>query len=753
MGNLKYAGIVIDQAHPALDKIFHYLIPEQMKQTIKIGMRVSVPFGNGNKELEGYILRVDSEIDVPENKLKTIYKILDPYPILSAKTISLINWMKNEYHCLTIEAIRCFVPAGARTNTRRNRQKIVSLESEEETEERILFIQNLSPNMAEILRTLDQYGNMLMSELLKITGASPSSIKSLEKRNWVVISDDEVYEENDELIHKGNQEPFKLTSEQEEAISTIEDSLASSRSSSFLLHGVTGSGKTEVYIQIVQRVIAMGRQAIVLVPEISLTPQTMERFKKRFGDQVAILHSRLSLVEKSKEWKKIRNGEVNIVVGARSAIFAPLERLGVIIIDEAHETTYKSESRPRYQTVDVARKRCELDGAIMILGSATPNIEDYYMAKMNEIQYIPMRERVDNRPMPQVEIVDMRKEIEEGNRTIFSKMLFSSIKRVLYNREQAILLLNRRGYASFVSCRSCGYVVKCLNCDISLTYHHDTNNLKCHYCGNQYPYPTKCPVCNSKYIKYFGTGTQKVEEEVKRFFPNARVIRMDMDTTSRKGAHEKILKEFGEGKFDILLGTQMIAKGLDFPNVTFVGVIIADTILNLPEYRSSEKTFQLITQVAGRTGRGLKEGKVVVQTYQPEHQGILFAAKHDYHNFYQWEIDIRRKFQYPPFSHIIRILLTGKNERSLITLAESVKLWLNEKIDKNIILKEGTIEFGAYPAPLEKINNKYRWQILIKIRTDKIFIQAFHELMDECIGKFIPSQETIVVDFYPTSLL
>jgi len=748
-----YAGVIIDQAHPSLDRVFHYIIPPELRERVQVGMRVQVPFGTSNRMVEGYVVRLDTAADVPDDKIKAIDKVLDDYPVLPQSMIPLIGWMKEEYHCLSIEAIRCMIPPGLRANVKKKAQKLVFLNDHGDVvEERIDHIARKSKHMADVLRLLAQQDGIPLEEVRAVTGAPLSSIKSLEKRGWIRIEQQEVYRNPWDYEPDTGVQPKALTDEQRLAIETLEAALIRG-CGKFLLQGVTGSGKTEVYIQAAQKALALNKQVIVLVPEISLTPQTVERFKSHFGQRVAILHSGLSLGERYDEWRRIRNQQVDVVVGARSAVFAPFERLGLIIVDEAHEDSYKSDMQPRYHAVGVARKRCELEGAVLLLGSATPSLTDYYLAEKGTYKTIKMKHRVDHRPLPPVEIVDMRKEIELGNRSILSGALYRALADVLQKGEQAILLLNRRGYAQFVSCRSCGFVVKCHNCDISLTYHAYDKTLKCHYCGASYPYPHVCPGCGSKYIKHFGIGTQRAEEEIKKLFPQARIIRMDMDTTSTKGAHQRILRAFGEGKYDILLGTQMIAKGLDFPRVTFVGVIAADTSLHLPDYRSSEKAFQLITQVAGRAGRGPRGGRVIIQTYQPQHYAIQFAARHDYVGFYSREIEIRRRFLYPPFSHIIRILMMGEKEEDLIRLAVDTRDWLKQRIDGSPVLKQGLIDVGAYSAPLERINNRYRWQVLIRIRPDDIYKQAYHRLVDECMERLMGVKETTIVDFYPLSLL
>jgi len=748
-----YAGVIIDQAHPSLDRVFHYIIPPELRDRVQVGSRVRVPFGTSNRVVEGYVVRLDAAADVPDDKLKAIDQVLDDYPVLPASLIPLVSWMKEEYHCLSIDAIKCMVPPGLRANVKKKAQKLVFLNDYgDAVEEHIVHIAGRSKYMADVLRLLAQQDGISLEEVRAVTGAPLSSIKSLEKRGWIRIEEQEVYRDPWNYEPDMGLQPRVLTDEQRLAIETLEAALMEGRGK-FLLQGVTGSGKTEVYIQAAQKAMDLNKQVIVLVPEISLTPQTVERFKSHFGQRVAILHSGLSLGERYDEWRRIRNQQVDVVVGARSAVFAPFERLGLIVVDEAHEDSYKSDMQPRYHAVGVACKRCELEGAVLLLGSATPSLVDYYQAQKGTYKAIRMENRVDRRPLPPVEIVDMRREIELGNRSILSGELYRALDDVLQKGEQAILLVNRRGYAQFVSCRSCGFVVKCNNCDISLTYHAYDKTLKCHYCGANYPYPHVCPSCGSKYIKHFGIGTQRAEEEIKKLFPRARIIRMDMDTTSTKGAHQRILGAFGEGKYDILLGTQMIAKGLDFPRVTLVGVVAADTSLHLPDYRSSERAFQLITQVAGRAGRGPRGGRVIIQTYQPQHYAIQFAARHDYVGFYNREMEIRRQFLYPPFSHIIRILMMGEKEEDLIRLAVDTRDWLKQKIEGSAVLKQGLIDVGAYSAPLERINNRYRWQVLIRIRPDDVYKGAYHQLMDECVERLMGVKETAIVDFYPLSLL
>lgn len=745
----KYAGVVVDQVHPSLDKLFHYSIPENLAGQVQVGVRVQVPFGR--RHVQGYVLSLDDEPGVSEEKIKPIRKVLDHDPALNSSVVPLITWMKAEYNCMMIEAIRCLIPPGMRLNLRGKTQKTAIISDPDQVDEWVRAVEGYSAGMASILRILQQYDSMPVQELIDLSGASRSSIQSLEKRGYIVIEEEDIYRDPWPVIH-GPTRPPVFNQEQEAAAKKIGECIRKG-SGIILLRGVTGSGKTEVYMKAAEDAIALNKQVIVLVPEISLTPQTVSRFKGRFGDQVAILHSRLSLGERYDEWRKIRSNEVQIVVGARSAVFAPMERLGLIILDEAHEDSYKSESRPRYHARDVAKKRCELDGAVLVLGSATPALEDYHRALLGEYHLVEMINRADYQALPPVEIIDMRRELEMGNRSMFSDTLYQALNDTLSRGEQSIILLNRRGYARFVSCRSCGYVIKCHNCDVSLTYHAKGQALKCHYCGYTEMYPKVCPECGSKYIRHFGMGTQKVEEELKSLFPAARLLRMDADTTGRKGAHYKILDAFEREEYDILLGTQMVAKGLDFPKVTLVGVLAADAALNLPDYRSCEKTFQLITQVAGRAGRGDRLGRVVVQSYQPEHYAIQFAARHDYTGFFNREIQIRHQFNYPPYSHIIRVLISGEREKELIQFAKNMVKWLKKRIENTDLLKKGLLDLGAYQAPIGRIKNKYRWQVLIRIRADWKFRDAYHRLTDELDGEFYNDSLTVALDFNPLSLL
>lgn len=588
--------------------------------------------------------------------------------------------------------------------------------------EQINKIGSRAYKQVEIVKYLYLKGKegLSLKELLIAVDTSYSTVKALEKKGIVTIIDREVL--RNPISRKiEDYKPFNMSKAQNYCVQTIFNNIYNeSENNKFLLHGVTGSGKTEVYLQLIEKVIKMGKDVIVLVPEISLTPQTVERFVGRFGNNVAVLHSRLSFGERFDEWRRIKEGKVQIVVGARSAVFAPFGNLGLIVIDEEHETSYKSSMNPKYNTMEVAEKRCELEKAYLLLGTATPSIETYYRAQNKDIELLTLPDRINKKKLPTVNIVDMREELEKGNKTMFSSELFNGIYENLEKGNQTILFLNRRGYSTFVSCRKCGYVLKCSNCDVSMTYHIKNNLLKCHYCGVAKKAPSVCPSCNSRYIKYFGIGTQKVEEEINNYFPKARIARMDVDTTTRKDSYINILNKMKKGKIDILIGTQMVAKGLDFPRVTLVGIIAADTSLNLPDFRASERTFQLITQVAGRAGRGDIDGKVIVQTYNPGHFSIQTSKTHDYESFYNKEIPLRKEFQFPPYTNLISILIYGKDQNKIPTISREIYKNIVKELkakDKNELIKK---IYGPSPAPLEKIKNNYRWQILIKCKDEDL---------------------------------
>jgi len=581
----------------------------------------------------------------------------------------------------------------------------------------------------ELLRfMLEQSGPMTLQELLAATGASAGSVHSLVEKGLLELREVEYKRDPYADREFARTEPLPLMEGQQRVYNQIAAAISAGESHTMLLHGVTGSGKTEVYMQSIQLCLSAGKQAIVLVPEISLTPQMVERFKGRFGSSVAVLHSRLSQGERYDEWRKIRNGAAQVAIGARSAIFAPFESIGLIIIDEEHESSYKQEESPKYHARDVAVRRARQHGAAVVLGSATPSLESYAAAsrpvKAGEASaLLSMPERVGARPLPAVKLVDMREELRGGNRSMFSRELHQALTCRLERGEQSVLLLNRRGYSTFVMCRSCGYTAACPHCDISLTYHQKTRLLRCHYCGHAENAPSQCPSCESEHIRYFGTGTQRVEEELAKLFPGIRVIRMDVDTTTEKNAHEKLLKQFGERRADVLLGTQMVAKGLDFPYVTLVGVIAADTSLNLPDFRAAERTFQLLTQVAGRAGRHHLPGEVVIQTYTPEHYAITTAQHHDYSAFISHELHQRGMLGYPPYCRLILITMSHEQLPLLAQTCEQFAAELRELAAHEGVLtplstgaSKAFEVLGPVASPIARMKDRYRFQCVIKYR-------------------------------------
>lgn len=572
----------------------------------------------------------------------------------------------------------------------------------------------------EIVRLLYNNGEMTLEDIMVSLETSLSTIKALEEKKAIYIFERVI---NRDAVKKeiSKYKKHKLNLEQMQVFAKITGNINNNGlDREFLIHGITGSGKTEIYLQIVEQIIDKGKDTIILVPEISLTPQTIDRFVGRFGSSVAVLHSKLSQGERFDEWRKIKEGKVKIVVGARSAVFAPFKNLGLIIIDEEHESTYKSSQNPKYQTIEVARKRIEMEDAFLILGTATPSLETYNKALNGEIKLLQLNKRANRLNLPEVILIDMREELKDGNKSIFSQILYEEITNTLNNSKQIILFLNRRGFSSFISCRNCGYVVKCKSCEVSMTYYKHIHRLRCHYCGETEEIPHICPECGSKYIKYFGIGTEQIEEMVKESFPMARIKRMDSDSTTKKGSYENILGSMKKGEIDILIGTQMISKGLDFENVSLVGIIAADTTLNLPDYRAPEKSFQLITQVAGRSGRGKENGKVILQTYNPDHYSIVHAKNQDYIGFFNSEIILRREFLYPPFVNLMTILIYGQNKFNVGKLSKEIYNIIGKEIYN--VYKNDYREhiIGPNPAPIEKIKDNYRYQILLKISNESI---------------------------------
>lgn len=822
----KYCEVAVNTGTRQTDRLFTYKIPKGLLEKVAIGSKVVVPFGLGNKLLEGYVFNLKTNTDF--KNLKSISYVLENDVSLTKSQIELCNWLRETYLCTYLEAITPLIPTG--TSLKRNKiyyicnkeediylndlnlsknqikiikfiknnhsanhheivkeigpncnrelkklidKKIICFEesfyTDVSTKYKKVVELNFSPDMKdeimeklskrafkqiEVLKFLLDNNNIDLRKLLLKTKASRSTISSLEKKGLVIIKNQKDFRTPIDYKSIQQESHNTLNSEQKEVYKKISSSMKSNISETFLIHGVTGSGKTEVYIKLVQDVLSKGEQAIILVPEISLTPQILNKFVKVFGKKVAVLHSKLSLGERFDQWKKIKNNEIPIVIGARSAIFAPCNNIGLVIIDEEHESSYKSETNPKYNTIEVGKFICRKKGIPLVLGTATPSVESYYKTLNNNYNLLELKERFNKNPMPSIKVVDMRKELEEGNKSMFSRSLFNGIKENLDNKKQTILFLNRRGHSTFISCRSCGFVLKCKDCDISLTYHQKGNTARCHYCGYRANIPKICPSCGSKYIKYFGSGTEKVEGYVKKVFPSAAVKRLDMDTTARKGELEKIIKSLESRKTDILIGTQMVTKGLDFPYVTLVGVLSADLTLNLPDYRANERTFQLLTQVAGRAGRHDFKGKVIVQTYSPDNYAINTSKRYDYKNFFNNELNLREEFLYPPFYELINIIIYGENERSVIKSSNNLSDQLKSSFHKEKNKVNDIIFLGPNPAIYNKVKKNYRWQILIKHKSidRKIIKDIINNICNINRNKIIDNNVYLSIDINPYNI-
>ena len=692
-----YAKVIIEYGAKAVDREFTYIVPDNLRDKIKIGHRVLVPFNN--RDIEGFVLDINNKYD-DNYELKEIISLCDDKPILNAEMLHLGSEIQKNILCSKISIYQAMLPKALKAskntniNIKQNRYIVLNVSYMEANK----YIENCRyDNQIKILEKLITDEKILVNNL-------SSSVNTLIKNGIVKF----VYEEVNRYVSHSSGKYHKVNLNEMQQM--VVDSVDINRHNTYLLYGITGSGKTEVYMELIDRVIKKGKTAIMLVPEISLTPQIVDRFVTRFGEDVAILHSGLSDYEKYDEYRKIMNGKVKIVVGARSAIFAPLENVGIIVIDEEHSQTYKQDNNPRYHARDVAILRGKYHNAPVILGSATPSLESFARANKGVYKLLTLTKRAGGGNLPKVKLIDMKNEVKKGN-FILSQELTDKIKEKISKGEQVILLLNRRGYSSMLTCRDCGNVLKCPNCDISLTYHKSSNTNRCHYCNYSIKNVNKCPVCGSSNIKDYGLGTEKLEEELNKIF-KARVIRMDMDTTSRKGMHEKIIEDFGNHKYDILLGTQMIAKGLDFPLVTLVGVINADSSLNIPDFRSAENTFELLSQVSGRAGRSDLAGEVIIQSYNPEHYSIYLAKDHNYLKFYEAEMNIRKTLSYPPYYYLTLVNITSRDYELGFSEANKIGDYLRKNVSPD------TKILGPSMASVFKINNIYHYQCIIKYKKD-----------------------------------
>jgi primosomal protein N' (replication factor Y) len=664
-----FAEVVLSKVTRNIDKIYHYSIPAELKDKIKIGDQVLVPFGY--RQETGYVVGFVGAAEV--KKVKDIIEITSEYPLFSEKQVRLAKWLSEYYCSFFISALRLVMPAG--TAAREGKSK-----------------------------------------------------KSKSKKQIAAES----------VAPGKTQAPLALKEEQQKALTEISAAIDSNKTAKILLYGVTGSGKTEVYMQAIDKVLQLEKSAIVLVPEIALTPQLVQRFSARFGDHIAVLHSHLTLKQRQEEWQRIAASQARIVLGARSAIFAPVKALGLIVIDEEYENSYKQDKNPRYHVREVAFELARLQQAVVVMGSATPALETYYKAETGEYRKISLPQRIDHRSLPPVEVIDMRK--DRG--FLLSEKLRAELKETLTRREQAILFINRRGYFTFIMCASCGFTIECPHCSIALTYHSSDSQLHCSRCDYRTKPPAACPRCNTGALKYIGTGTQRIEKEVAEVYPAARILRYDSDAVSKRGSHELFFAAFAEGKADVLIGTQMVAKGLDVANVTLVGVISADTALHIPDFRAAERTFQLLTQVAGRAGRHHLPGKVIIQTYTPDHYAIRAAAKHDYEEFYKKEIEYRRELGYPPFSKLINLLVSGPEMKKVAKIADDLKQFLVKRIPQNIL--------GPAPAPIPRLRGDWRYQMLLK---GQDLDQLRAAVVDTLAKVVVPIEVRVTVDVEPMGML
>ena len=719
------AGVLVEISNKSVDRLFDYNIPDFLSSQIRIGIRVLVPFGN--KKLEGFVL--DIKDDSSSNyELKEIEDIVDNEIILNNELLELGKWMQKRTISSLISCYQVMLPKGLKAKSNSS----LSIKYDTYYKLKDIDYSSIKGKQKEII---DYIGDKLVirKELLDI---SSSALSSLLKKDMLEV----VLKEHYRLEYKdGKFVKKELTLEQKKAVNTV----INNKENIYLLHGVTGSGKTEVYMEMIDHYLKLGKSCIVLVPEISLTPQMIERFRERFGDKIAALHSALSDGEKYDEWRRIYRGEASIVIGARSAIFAPLKDIGIIIIDEEHSDSYKqSDPCPRYHARDIAIYRASTHKCPVVLGSATPTLESMARACKGVYQYISLPHRVNGKSLPKVTIIDMNSAMKKS-RGHFSIELLDAIKKKIDLKEQVILLLNRRGYSTFVSCKNCGYIFKCPNCDISLTYHKSSNTMRCHYCGYGEKEYQVCPSCGEKSLNPLGVGTQKIEEELLGQLPNARVLRMDYDTTSRKGMHEEMIEKFKNHEYDILLGTQMVAKGLDFSLVTLVGVINADTSLNIPDFRSSENTFSLLSQVAGRSGRSEKSGEVIIQTFNPDHYAIKYAKSHDYLGFYNQEMELRRQLKYPPYYYLCNIRISGRDASFIFDEALKIKRSLERNLNSIIIL-------GPSSSGVFRINNIFHYHIIIKYKDDKGLI----EILEKVVNHYAMNHRIKVdIDFNPSQML
>ncbi len=755
----RYADIIIEISHEKVDRPFQYKIPQELADAVYPGVRVHVPFGRGNQDRLGYVVDISEETEYPKEKIKEITSVDEKSTTAESSQIQIAYWLKRQYGSTMITALKTVLPVKQKFKMPEKKKVTVLINRAElpaVIEECERKHQTAKVRVLQALTENDVLPYELIRQKLNVSAAT---LQTLEKQGYLRI-DSEAYYRNPVRHVKTGEKRVTLSEMQQHIIEDVIQEYRAGNPGTYLVHGVTGSGKTEVYLGIIEQMISMGKQAIVLIPEIALTYQTLLRFYQRFGDRVSVMNSTLSMGEKYDQIERAKNGLIDVIIGPRSALFTPFPNLGVIIVDEEHESSYKSESMPKYHARETAIQIASMHGAGVVLGSATPSMEAYYRAKHGEYKLYKMTGRQGGSSLPGVYTIDLREELKQGNRSVFSRKLQELMKERLQKKEQTILFLNRRGYAGFISCRACGHVMKCPHCDVSLSEHRN-GMLVCHYCGYEEVKKSKCPVCGSKYLMGFKAGTEQIEEAIHKEFPEARVLRMDADTTRTKESYEKILSAFADEKADILVGTQMIVKGHDFPNVTLVGVLAADLSLNQNDYRAGERTFQLLTQAAGRAGRGNKPGEVVIQTYQPEHYSIVHAARQDYESFYEEEMAYREFMQYPPVAHLLAVLITsGEQEAGALLcekMTELVKKMADPENSVTVVYGEHEAEkqpwsgiqvIGPAEATIGKINDLYRHVFYVRHADYQILVEVKDRLEQFCKEQELKNQ-TVQYDFDP----
>lgn len=737
----RYADIIVDISHEKLDKPFQYRIPDSLRDVLEVGMCVRIPFGSGNKIIKGYVIQISEQCNFDPARIKDIAGIVEKEVSVEDRMIALAAWIRKNYGSTMIQALKTVLPA---------KQSVKKLEHRRL--KRLMSREELTALMGECERKHQTAKARLLKELIGqeeiprewVTGKlgiSAAAIRSLVQAGALSEVSQDSYR-NPVKLSATEEHRNALSEEQRRIVEEVIKDYDAGKRETYLIHGITGSGKTEVYMQLVEEILKRGKQGIILIPEIALTYQTLLRFYKRFGDRVSVMNSTLSPGEKYDQCERAKRGEIDVIIGPRSALFTPFPNLGLIIIDEEHEGSYKSEQTPKYHARETAEEVARLCGASVVLGSATPSLEAYYRASEGEYRLFTLKERLTGGELPTVYTVDLRQELKEGNRSIFSRKLQELLADRLKKGEQSMLFLNRRGYAGFISCRACGQVMKCPHCDVSLS-EHKNGMLVCHYCGYAEPKPKVCPKCGSRYISGFKAGTQQIEEKLKELFPGVRTLRMDADTTKTKDSYEQILSRFASGEADVLIGTQMIVKGHDFPKVTLVGVLAADLSLGVGDYRAGERTFQLLTQAVGRAGRGNLPGEAVIQTYQPEHYAVVHAAEQDYEGFYEEEILYREMGDYPPVAHMLAVQIFSREENDAKQLAERLA---------GVVKSMGTHVIGPAPATIGRINDIFRFVFYVKDPKYDKLVQT-KDIMEEKLKLWQPKRESVQFDFDPVNIM